>query len=156
MTTEKHILSKTLTGSVGLITEVLSLVNPTAFGKAGRFRLLAKKICEKLNVDDAWQIEVAAMLAPVGCVAVPDLVLQKASKGQPLTAEERNLLDQAPKVGAQLVSKIPRLELISEMIAKQSEVPKIRCRIPWARPLHRSSATRCFWGLYLEIAQRFR
>jgi response regulator RpfG family c-di-GMP phosphodiesterase len=155
VTTEKHILSKTLTGSVGLITEVLSLVNPTAFGKAGRFRLLAKKICEKLNVDDAWQIEVAAMLAPVGCVAVPDLVLQKASKGQPLTAEERNLLDQAPKVGAQLVSKIPRLELISEMIAKQSEVPKSVAEYPGPGPYTDPAQRVAFGGFILRLLNDF-
>lgn len=160
VTTEKMILSKTLTGSVGLITEVLSLVNPTAFGRAGRLRQLAKKICEQLHIEDAWQLEVAAMLAPVGFVAVPDLVLQKSAKGLPLTGEEKAMIDNAPKVGAQLVGKIPRLELISHMIAKQNEPLKTMEPYPGAGP--HDDARRTLFGSYVlrllnefdELAER--
>ena len=155
ITTEKLILSRTLTGSVGLITEVLSLVNPTAFGKAGRYRQLAKMICDKLHVDDAWQFEVAAMLAPVGYVAVPDLVLKKVAQGQPLTGEERGLIDNASKVGAKLVSKIPRLELISEMIAKQSEPPKSAAEYPGPGPHADPNKRVAFGGFLLRLLNEF-
>lgn len=121
VTTERAILSKTLTGSVGLITEILSMVNPTAFGRAGRLRQLAKRLCEKLSIDDAWQIEVAAMLSQIGCVAVPEAILIKAAQGAPLTVEETIALESYAKVGSQLVAKIPRLELVAEMIGKQSD-----------------------------------
>ncbi len=121
VTTERAILSKTLTGSVGLITEILSLVNPTAFGRAGRLRQLAKRLCEKLQVEDAWQIEVAAMLSQIGYVAVPEAILQKSSKGLPLTVEETLLLDSQAKIGSQLVGKIPKLEMVAEMIGRQGE-----------------------------------
>lgn len=147
-TAEKAVLSKTLTGSVGLITEVLSMVNPTAFGQAGKLRQMAKRLCDKLGVADAWQIEVAAMLSQVGCVAVPEPILQKVYGGQTLHADERAIYESHPRIGSQLVAKIPRLELVAEMIAKQFERPRSRDQFPGLGP-HTDARQRVEFGAFV-------
>jgi response regulator RpfG family c-di-GMP phosphodiesterase len=119
---EKELLSKTLSGSVALLTEVLSLVNPTAFSQAGRARRLAHFVCQRLGVEQAWQIEMAAMLSQVGCVTIPAEIVKKYYYGEPLNPAEQELVDAHPKVGAELVAKIPRLEIVSKYIAHQRNV----------------------------------
>ena len=48
ITSEKELLDKTLKGSVNVLTDVLSLVNPIAFGKASRVKKYIIEIVQKL------------------------------------------------------------------------------------------------------------
>lgn len=116
---ERTLLTRTLTGTIGLITEFLGLVNPRAFGRGGRIRQLMKQFCARLEIDDTWQFEIAAMLSQIGCVAVPQQLLDRVSRGHVTTAAEEELLRSQAEVGSRLISKIPRLESVAEMIAGQ-------------------------------------
>lgn len=117
---EHNLLSKTLGGSVSLMTEVLSLVNPTAFGSSSRIRHLTRQICSRLSIANAWEVEVAAMLSKIGCVSVPQETLEKWYGAKPLTAEEQKMVDTHPVVGANLVRKIPRLKGVARIIELQN------------------------------------
>lgn len=117
---ERSLLTRTLTGTIALVTEVLSVVNPTAYGRSNRLRQLAHKLCDRLQIEDAWQIEVAAMLSQVGCVAVPENLLSKQLSGASLTAAEQQTLQAQANLGSKLVAKIPRLEAVAKMIALSS------------------------------------
>ncbi len=121
ITAERELLSKTLTGSVSVLTEVLSLVNPTAFGHATSVRRLVRQICQEMQVDNAWEIEVAAMLSQVGCVTIPETTLAKLSRGAKLSAEELQTYQGHPQVGHDLIAKIPRLKGVAEIIACQQK-----------------------------------
>ncbi len=116
---EKELLTKTLGGSVNLLTEILMLVNPVAFGAASSIRRLAHQICTKLGVDNAWEVEVAAMLSHVGCVTVPEAILGKLTHEIPLSPQERALYQGHPRVGHDLVVRIPRLERVAKIILYQ-------------------------------------
>ncbi len=118
---EKQLLEQTLKGSVKVMADILSLVNPRAFGRASRVRRLVCQIAERLNLADIWQIEVAAMLSQIGCVSLPEETLAKACAGQELTPEERKLYASHPDVGGRLIVNIPRLENAAHMIARQQE-----------------------------------
>lgn len=120
---ERSLLTRTLTGTIGLVTEVLSVVNPTAYGRSNRLRQLAHQLCEKLQVEDAWQIEVAAMLSQVGCLAVPESLLSKQMSGASLNGSEQQILQSQSALGSKLVSKIPRLEPVAQMISLSSQHP---------------------------------
>ncbi len=121
ITAEHDLLSKTLSGSVSVLTEVLSLVNPTAFGQATSVRRLVHKICQAVHVDNAWEIEIAAMLCQVGCVTVPETTLAKLAGGESLTDEELRTYQGHPQAGYNLISKIPRLKGSAEIIAYQQK-----------------------------------
>ena len=60
------------------IAPLLSLVNPTAFGRASRVHRLVHKLVLELDIKEAWRIEIAALLSQVGCVTVPEETLAKA------------------------------------------------------------------------------
>ena len=116
---ERTLLTRTLTGTIGLITEFLALVNPTAFGRGGRIRNLTKQFCNRLQLEDTWQYEIAAMLSQIGCVAVPQQLLDRVARGHVLTASEEELLRSQAEIGSRLIAKIPRLESVAAMIAGQ-------------------------------------
>ncbi len=118
---ERVLLEQTLRGSIKVLAEVLSLVNPSAFGRATRIRFYVRQIIKDLGLeDDAWAYETAALLAPIGLVSVPAEVLQRRAAGQALDDEERRMIERAPEIGRDLIAKIPRLEPVAEMIGWQA------------------------------------
>jgi response regulator RpfG family c-di-GMP phosphodiesterase len=118
---EKDLLETTLSGSIQVLTDVLALVNPTAFGRSSRVRQLVQQLSTLMNAKDGWQIEIAAMLSQIGCVTVPEATLMKIYKGQQLQADELRMLQAHPQVGCDLISHIPRLEVVAEIIANQEK-----------------------------------
>ena len=121
ITAEKELLENTLRGSIKVLTDVLSLANPTAFGYASRVRRVVRKLCEQLKPSGAWQFEIAAMLSQIGCVTLPSDTLDKVYHGRALNAEESQMLGAHPEVGRDLVANIPRLEGVAQIIAYQQK-----------------------------------
>lgn len=121
ITAERDLLEKTLRGSVKVLSDVLSLANPMAYGHASRVRLLVRKICDHLGTEQAWQCEIASMLSQIGCVTVPTDTLEKVYSGRSLEPEEVEMLAAHPSVGRDLVGNIPRLEGVAEIIGYQDK-----------------------------------
>ncbi len=119
VTAEKELLEKTLKGSVKVLSELLSLVNPEAFGKSSRIKLYASDVAKYLNISHMWRVETAAMLSQIGCVTLSEEIIRKIHQGCELTEEEAGRFKAHPKIGSQLLSHIPRMEEVSELIAYQ-------------------------------------
>jgi response regulator RpfG family c-di-GMP phosphodiesterase len=119
ITAERELLEQTLRCSIGVLSEILSLVNPLAFGRAQRIRRYVVHIAAKLDLPDPWQFELAAMLSQIGAVTVPPEVMDKYYRAEPLTAEETQILAAQNRVGYELLAKIPRLEVVARMVANQ-------------------------------------
>ncbi len=116
---ERDLLENTLRGSIRVLTTILELVNPLAFSRTSRVRKYVKQIVKHLNIKAAWQFDLAAMLCQIGCVTVPSDVLAKVYAGTGVTDEEQAMYAQHPSIAEQLLSRIPRLERVSQMIAAQ-------------------------------------
>ncbi|PKK81978.1 MAG: two-component system response regulator [candidate division Zixibacteria bacterium HGW-Zixibacteria-1] len=116
---ERELLEKTLKGSVQVLTNILELVNPLAFSRTSRITNYVSQICMRLKIKDIWQYEMAAMLSQIGCVTVPADTLAAIFAGGEMPESELNMFADHPHVGKQLLSKIPRLETISEMVSGQ-------------------------------------
>lgn len=125
VTAERELLEKTLSGSVRVLTEILALTNPRAFGKAQRMRKVARKLADAVRHPSPWQVELAAMLSQLGVVTIPPDVLDRAAAGNDLREDERRMLDGMPEVTARLLANIPRLEPCARMIASAggTEIP---------------------------------
>jgi hypothetical protein len=121
VTVERTLLEHTLHGSVKVLTEVLALINPVAFGQALRLKRYVGHMATQLHLPELWQYELAAMLSPLGCITLPTELLEKVGVGQPLLAEEQQLFAAHPTVGSKLLRHIPRLETVAAMIAGQHE-----------------------------------
>ncbi len=117
---EKELLESTLSDSIQVLTEVLGMVNPTAFGRASRVRRLVQQISAIMKVENAWRVDVAAMLSQIGCITIPEETLAKVYEGKSLTGEEERMLKKTPKVGHDLIARIPRMEAVAEIIAYQN------------------------------------
>jgi CheY-like chemotaxis protein len=119
ITAERELLEQTLRGAVEVLSDLLSLVNPTAFGRASRIRRYVRHIAAKLKLTGQWEYEVAAMLSQIGCITVPQDVLDKAYAAQPLTPEERRILGDQARLGHDLLAKIPRMGDVAKIVAQQ-------------------------------------
>jgi response regulator RpfG family c-di-GMP phosphodiesterase len=116
---ERELLEQTLRGSIGVMSEILSLANPLAFSRAERIRRYTLHIAHHLNLAGAWQYELAAMLSQIGCVAVPPNVLDKYYDAQRLDAREQTILASQGQIGQKLLAQIPRMEEVAEMVGNQ-------------------------------------
>jgi response regulator RpfG family c-di-GMP phosphodiesterase len=121
ITAEKVLLEKTLSGAVKVLSDVLSIVNPSAFGRASRVRRLVRQICSQMGQTLSWKIELSSMLSQIGCVTVPEPTLAKVFQGSALKVEEMRMFASHPLVGKDLLSKIPRMEEIAEIISYQEK-----------------------------------
>ncbi len=118
---EKDLLEKTLRGSIQVLTDILSLVNPTAFGHAARVRRLVSQVAATIKLKNAWRTEIAAMLSQIGCITVPGEILEKSRRGETLTPEELRMMQSHPQIGRDLIARIPRLGQVAEIIAYQDK-----------------------------------
>ncbi len=113
---ERELLEKTLSGTISMLTEILSMSDPKLFGLASRVKELAKTLCPKLDIPNQLDLEFASMLSPIGWVPVPSELREKARSGAPMTPEERDVVARIPATGFALLSRIPRLERVAELI----------------------------------------
>lgn len=118
---EKELLEQTLRGSIKVLTQILSLLNPEAFGRSSRIVRYVQEIAYVLKVKDTWQLETAAMLSQIGCIMLPEAALKKIYQGQLLDPEELQVFEMHPFVAADLVRQIPRLAPVAEIIAYQGK-----------------------------------
>jgi response regulator RpfG family c-di-GMP phosphodiesterase len=118
---ERILLERTLRGSIGTLIEILSLAHPEAFGRAERARTAVLKLATSMEIGDHWILEIAAMLSQIGCVTLPAATASKLYEGSDLTAEESAMVQNMPAVAAELLTSIPRLEEITEIVRLQQK-----------------------------------
>jgi response regulator RpfG family c-di-GMP phosphodiesterase len=110
VTAERVLLEQTLRGSVDALASTLALANPAAFGRGARLKELVGGLADAAGLAKRWEIEVAAMLAHIGAVTLPQPTAEKLYAGESLTPEEQAMVDRIPHVTRGLLAKIPRLE----------------------------------------------
>lgn len=118
---EKELLEQTLNGAIKVLTEVLSMMDPQAFGRAERLRNEMKVIAKWFKAPRPWELELGAMLSQIGYVAVPQPVLMKWRAGLTLTGAEKDMLARVPQSGAELLQNIPRLGSVAEIVRYQQK-----------------------------------
>ncbi len=121
VTAERELLQNTLSGSIKLLTDLLTFIDPISFANTKKMREPIQRVCAELKLTNSWEIELAAMLSNIGFVTVPSNVSAKVRKGYALTEEEQKVVQKIPEVGFLLISNIPRLENISEIIFYQNK-----------------------------------
>lgn len=121
ITAEQELREQTLTGSLQVLCDILALLNPEAFGRATRIARIVDSIARSLPVDDPWTLKTAAMLSQVGCILLPEEIVRKVYRSEPLTPQESQLWNQHPYVAADLLKNIPRMQSVARIIADQDK-----------------------------------
>jgi|HubBroStandDraft_4_1064222.scaffolds.fasta_scaffold61107_2 CheY-like chemotaxis protein len=116
---EHDLLEKTLSGAVGTLWELVQITSPVLALRSGAIRDIVSRIAKRTGAKDAWQNELAATLCLVGCIALPEEVFERAYCGQKLSPEEDEMFRAHPQTAARLLSNIPRLEVVAEIIRGQ-------------------------------------
>lgn len=119
LTAEKELLNETLKGSVLVMSELLTLANSTAFSLGPRIKPMVVKLAEKFELFPAWQYELSACMSQLGCITLPSDILHKVHSGLPLDDEEWQTYKKHPATASRMISQIPRLEKVSEIIYHQ-------------------------------------
>ena len=128
---ERNKLQLTLDASIRTLSDILVLVHPEVADLNQRIVFLSTEIARKLDVDDRWEIEAAAALSQLGCVSIPRETFQKACLGEELDRRERTRFDGHPVIASKLVSQIPQLNRVAQIILQQ-DFPASEERVPLA------------------------
>ena len=113
---ERELLEKTLSGSVRVLVDILSMTQPDAFGMASRLRKLVRAVLPATEIKPTWAVDMAAMLLPLGWVSIPPQVQAKYVAGELLNPQELEMVSNIPASGADLVDRIPRLSPVADII----------------------------------------
>lgn len=127
---EKELLEKTLKESIAMLTEVLDIVNNQAYGRSLRIQQLVAHIVREMKITDGWQYEMAAALSQLGWIIFPPAMLEKINAGHKLDAREELVFSKHPFLASKLLEKIPRLEIVSKIIAGQNRSIDDLCMNP--------------------------
>ena len=119
VTAEKELLENTLMGSIKVLTDVLSVVSPEAFGRSMRITRCMRHLVSKFGLSSPWRFEAAAMLSQLGCLTLYPEVIQAAYLREGLSSEDQARYTAHPQAAKDLLTNIPRLEPIAWMISQQ-------------------------------------
>ncbi len=113
---ERELLDKTLRGSIRALTDVLACASPEALGRSTHVSDLAERICVVLDIEPSWQLDAAARLSHLGVISLPNETASRWFAGAQLTKHETEMVERVPSVSIQLLSHIPRLEPVLEIL----------------------------------------
>lgn len=113
--TERELLEGTLNGSVKLLMDMLSMVAPNTFGRTMAITDMAEKLAHSMRMKDTWTLKMAAMLSNLATITLPpDTLAKYGSKA--LSPEEQKMVTRLPEVGKNLITNIPRLERVADIV----------------------------------------
>ena len=121
VTAEREIHERTLNGTTKALSDILSILDPAAFGLGQKLRDYMRAYLKHLKIAQTWDLELAAMLCQVGYVTIPAPVLAKFRANLTLRSEEKDMLARIPRTGADLLANIPRLEGVAEIVLNQNK-----------------------------------
>jgi response regulator RpfG family c-di-GMP phosphodiesterase len=118
---EREMMETTVRTSVNLLLEVLATLDPASFELSQRLRGSVRLFARNLKLPNVWELELAASLARIGIVALPQAIPRKLAREFPLSARELELLGQVPELGARLLKPVSRMERVAQAIRYQAK-----------------------------------
>ena len=126
VTAEKVVLEQTLSGSIRLLTELISVSEPTLVAKAEKIREFVQQVAPAFEVDNQWEMEMAAMLAPLGALTQPPELRQKMGEMRGVSGSEREAIFEIPMISSKLLAHIPRMENVARLTTVSAGMPDDR------------------------------
>lgn len=116
---EQQALRKSLVGSIKALVDILNLVNPEAMSRSRRIWKRVMETGRALHVRPLWRLELAVTLSHLGCVAIPQEILEKLSLGEDLEPEEQQIFGMHPRIAANLLDNIDQMGPVAEIVRRQ-------------------------------------
>ncbi len=140
---ERDVLEKTLGGAVEALWELVHLTSPMLALRSHAIRDIVQRITKRTGMVDSWQYELAATLCLLGCIALPDDVFERGYRGENLSPEDDRMFRSHPETAARLLSSIPRLEAVAEIVRSQQnhDATPLHLALEMDRRLYRGAAS---------------
>ncbi len=116
---EKELLRGTLRGCIKVLIDILNLVSPEAFSRGERIKRLMMHVLKRIGMANPLKYELAGMLSQIGMVAVPQEIIFKRFRGMELSPEEAQIYRMHATVASTLLSQIPRMTDVVEIVGHQ-------------------------------------
>ncbi len=135
---ERRLLEKTLSGAINLLAEVYTLSSQGNYGTSTVVQYVNEQLAS-LGIPMWWQLKLAANLCRIGYIGLPKGLIDKLLRQERLSAQEKQLYRQHPKIAGQLISKIPRLEEVAMLVTHHLQRVDLRGQSPdpktWSQSL---------------------
>lgn len=115
----KELLNGTLTGSVGLLADVLSICAPSIFSRLAQVRRRVRELARRLCGTCSWELECAGAICLIGYVGLSDALIEKIGEGAYLSETEAEEVGQQAEIGARLIRRIPRMDKVANIVQYQ-------------------------------------
>ena len=109
-------MQKIQVGGIKMLTDVLALARPEVFQKATKVQRWARRLAKKIKVEKPWELDLAAILYPLGVIALPDELALKYALAEPLSGEERRMIDESTVTAFKLLDSIPRMGGVAQAV----------------------------------------
>jgi CheY-like chemotaxis protein len=119
---ERELLEKTMGGAVDVMAEMLTLVLPSAASRVAAVKACVAHMTKHLGLGH-WAYDLAAGLSQIGCIALPSETYERHLASQELDSTDAGMVAKHPKMGAGFIRRVPRLELVAKIVAKQLSPP---------------------------------
>ncbi len=116
---ERELLEQTLTGSINLLCDIMTMNDPLAARLSARLRDYVRRLTIEFKMPQRWPLEIAATLSPLSNAVIPSEVSAKMRAGIPLDKMERSIVDDVPHTVRRLIANIPRLGKVAEILYLQ-------------------------------------
>ena len=113
---ERSLLQETLKGAIRMLVDLLAMLDPLAFGRAQAMSDLAEEVGREMALENPWILGIASVLSQIGILTLPRSVANRIQSGAFLNSHERDLANQIPQIGAELICHIPRLDQVAEAL----------------------------------------
>lgn len=117
--TNRTLVEQTIRCNIQVLSDMLCLANPEAFGRGARIQSHVRYVADRLDLSPDWLYESLGLLSQVGCVTIPQDVLARLARGEKLSDAEKKMLDRHAQVGYRILKRIPGMEEAAEMVFHQ-------------------------------------
>ncbi|HEX7085518.1 MAG TPA: HD domain-containing phosphohydrolase [Vicinamibacterales bacterium] len=104
-----------------IVTRILTVARPEIGERTERIVGIAQELARALDLEQAWEFEVAARLSQVGWLTLPEATREAALRGDPVSEEEWRLVASHPLLARDLIGEGGRLTGVVQMIERQRE-----------------------------------
>ena len=113
-------LRESYVGALRMLAEAIDAKDPLLHGHSAEVARFAEAMGRRLDIepDEQRLLSLASLLHDVGTVGVSERVLLKPG---PLNAQEREVVEEHPRIGARVVSQVPALRPLAPAILHHHE-----------------------------------
>nr|WP_320012505.1 response regulator [uncultured Desulfobulbus sp.] len=120
---KRFIGERTQQGLVGMLSQILAMVNPTAQRKASRLKNFSRHMARGLRPQQRMLVEMAAVLSQLGCLNLSQETMMLYDGGGVIGQEDNIRIREQFDVASRLLMHLPRFEVIIEILGLLQKSP---------------------------------